>query len=504
MVAPSRRTDVLVSVGVGALALAVYVRTLLPGPGYAGDTAKWQLLGAVGGVPHATGYPLYVALDQVWVALVPWGSVAWRVNLLSAVLAGVAVGVLYLLLRILGVRRAVGAGTALVFAFSATFWSQAVVAEVYALHVLFLVTVTACLARWRSGGTNGWLLAGLGLYALSFGHHLTTGIALPGIVWIVWSDRRRAWSRGNALFVVTAVALSASQYLYLMRSSAVGGYHEATIDNLADVLGYVTGGDFKDSMLTFSWYELLVVRLRMLGSFMRQEYSVLLVPIVAGIVRGLRSASAAHRAIAVHLLWLAVGTAIYVANYDVPDIIVFCIPLFLALAVFLGLGLDAGVEWLGSLRPAPRWTAWGLTASSAALVVVVLVANVSEADQRGNVADAARVKRALDVAEDCAILLTDGYHDSEYFWYYLLGEGLGRERHLALANQVVPQDVENYLATGAAPVGLAAVELRDHCIEPPLYTATPSQAEALVDHGLELTRVAEDVWRVERELPDED
>ncbi|HET8620180.1 MAG TPA: DUF2723 domain-containing protein, partial [Acidimicrobiales bacterium] len=103
----SRRSDALVACGVGALSLALYARSLLPGTGYAGDTAKWQFLGVVGGVPHATGYPLYVALDQAWVAAVPWGSMAWRVNLLSAVLGAAAVGVLYLLLRTLDVRPVV-------------------------------------------------------------------------------------------------------------------------------------------------------------------------------------------------------------------------------------------------------------------------------------------------------------------------------------------------------------------------------------------------------------
>ena len=53
----SRRSDALVALGVGGFALTVYAVTLLPGTGYSGDTAKWQMLGVVGGVPHATGYP---------------------------------------------------------------------------------------------------------------------------------------------------------------------------------------------------------------------------------------------------------------------------------------------------------------------------------------------------------------------------------------------------------------------------------------------------------------
>src|SRR5262245_39465819 len=153
-------SDRSIAVGVAVVALVAYVRSLLPGIGYSGDTAKFQMLGAVGGVPHATGYPLYVLVVQVFHHLVPFGSSAWRANLLSAVFGAAAIAVLYRLLRLLDVRPAVGAATALTFAFTVTFWSQAVVAEVYTLHILLTVAVAACLARWRLGGANAWLLAG--------------------------------------------------------------------------------------------------------------------------------------------------------------------------------------------------------------------------------------------------------------------------------------------------------------------------------------------------------
>lgn len=490
----SRRSDALVACGVGALSLALYARSLLPGTGYAGDTAKWQFLGVVGGVPHATGYPLYVALDQAWVAAVPWGSVAWRVNLLSAVLGAAAVGVLYLLLRTLDVRPVVAIATALVFAVSGTYWSQAVIAEVYTLHVLFLITVTACLAHWRAGAANGWLLAGLGLYALSFGNHLTTVVALPGIAWIVYTDRRRALTGRTAAFVAGAALLGASQYLYLMRLSEIGAYREADIETLGDVAGYVTGGDFKDSMFAFGPRELVVDRVPLLLDYLGLEFSVLLVPIALGIVRGLWSLPAPGRAVAVHLGWLAVGTSLYVLNYDVPDLVVFCLPLFAALAVFLGLGLDGVVGWLQARRGDAPWLMPVVAGVLAAVVAVFAVANHDGASQRDTVADAERVERALDAAGDSGVLLTDSYHDSEYFWYYLLGEGLGEERDLVVADQVRPAQVVEYFTAGSGPVAAAAQSIG--LADPPLYTATARQARQLSERGLTATRLAEDVWRI--------
>ena len=79
--------------------------------------------------------------------------------------------------------------------------------------------------------------------------------------------------------------------------------------------------------------------------------------------------------------------------------------------------------------------------------------------------------------------------DSEFVWYYLLGEGLGDERRLRLGNMVAPGRVRRYLdgsgLPGIAPAGL------------PVYTATPQQARDLRAEGLDVTEVAPGAWRVE-------
>ena len=49
---------------------------------------------AVGGVPHPTGYPLYLLISKIFQAI-PIGSLAYRTNLLSAVCMASASLVLY-------------------------------------------------------------------------------------------------------------------------------------------------------------------------------------------------------------------------------------------------------------------------------------------------------------------------------------------------------------------------------------------------------------------------
>ncbi|HEV7759961.1 MAG TPA: DUF2723 domain-containing protein [Acidimicrobiales bacterium] len=495
----ARTIDRLVTVAVVVVTGAVYLRSLLPGVGYSGDTAKFQLLGVVGGVPHATGYPLYVFLDQAFHHLVPWGTSAWRANLLSAVFGAAAIAVLYRLLRTLDVRAWVAAATALTFAFTTTFWSQAVVAEVYTLHILLTVSVAAGLARWRLGASNAWLLGGLGLYALSFGHHLTTGLALPAVAWIVLSDRRRALTRGNVAFVAGAVVVGAAQYLYLLYMDRVGGYVEYPVENLGDIVTYVTGGPFKDAMFAFTPHQLVHDRLPEVWRFLREEYLVLLAPVAYGLVRALRRPLPAQRAIAVYLVLLGLASAFYAMNFDVLDVLVFFLPFFLVLAVFLGLGLEgivAGVQRHAATRGATAGVvAAAVVVAVAAIPVVTGLVDHPRSSQRGNVADAARIERAIDAAGHHAVFVTDNYQDSEFLWYHVLGEGLGRRRDLVVSNQLTTDEVVTYFEGGDSRLTTDAATLADPGI-PRVLTATRNQARALRQAGLHVVPVARGVWEI--------
>ena len=86
----SKYAPAAMSGGIFAAAMALYLPTLAPSV-LPGDYAEFQMCAAVLGVPHPTGYPLYVLLGKVF-TLLPVGDVAYRVNLSSAIyMAGAAV-----------------------------------------------------------------------------------------------------------------------------------------------------------------------------------------------------------------------------------------------------------------------------------------------------------------------------------------------------------------------------------------------------------------------------
>ncbi len=60
----------------GLICLFVYLLTLLPGVSF-GDSAEFQRVPAELGIPHPTGFPVYVLLGKLF-SLIPLESIAWR------------------------------------------------------------------------------------------------------------------------------------------------------------------------------------------------------------------------------------------------------------------------------------------------------------------------------------------------------------------------------------------------------------------------------------------
>jgi hypothetical protein len=126
-----------------AMALAVYAPTVardLSWAGAATDGGELITASFTLGVPHPPGYPTYVVLGKL-VSLLPLGTVAFRYNLFSAVCAALAAGLLFAAIRAHWdgrVRPVTAIAAALAFAWLPLVWSQAVVAEVYALNLLFV------------------------------------------------------------------------------------------------------------------------------------------------------------------------------------------------------------------------------------------------------------------------------------------------------------------------------------------------------------------------------
>ncbi|MGD8627258.1 MAG: DUF2723 domain-containing protein [Anaerolineae bacterium] len=210
------------ALGVGIVALAVYVASLAPGLTFANHGVDGGDLIAAAynlGVPHPPGYPTYTLLAWLLTRL-PVGVVAYRVNLLSAICTAGAVALLYTCVRQLlpagGRSRLLLPGaTALTFAFASLPWSQAVIAEVYGLLALFAALLLWLLLRWRSGGGDRHLWLAALVLGLGLGNHLTLIFAAPAALILIWPQRQR-WLRVRVLLPCLLLFLAGlGVYAYL-------------------------------------------------------------------------------------------------------------------------------------------------------------------------------------------------------------------------------------------------------------------------------------------------
>jgi hypothetical protein len=181
------RKDYWLAVLIGVLALALYVRTLAPDVLY-GDSAEFQTLAYTLGTTHSTGYPVYLLLARL-VGFLPLYSPAWRVNLFSALCAAWTVGGVYLLARYFTPNRIGAALGSAALALSYTFWSQAIIAEVYTPGMAVLTTVLLLLAHWQREpfARRRALLAATALTCLTLGVHASAALIAPAaLVFVLW------------------------------------------------------------------------------------------------------------------------------------------------------------------------------------------------------------------------------------------------------------------------------------------------------------------------------
>ena len=84
--------------------MAVYLRTLAPGL-LPGDSGEFQILAYRLGHAHTTGYAVYLLFLTKLITFLPVDEIAFRVNLFSALMAGVTLVNVYLIGRLVWENR---------------------------------------------------------------------------------------------------------------------------------------------------------------------------------------------------------------------------------------------------------------------------------------------------------------------------------------------------------------------------------------------------------------
>jgi len=400
-----------------ALPLMVYLPDLSPYVGRA-DTFEFQVIGPQLGIAHPSGYPLYTLICKLF-SWLPFGSVAWRINLSSAVFAALAAGCLFLALvsdlddGATERARPVAFLVAMILAFSPTLWSRSIEAEVYALNACLVALGLLLAVRWHAGRLQprcAWPALGL-LIGLAISSHVTLGalaaLAATGLLVKRLRPRARTW--GLAL-LLGLLGLSLYAYIPLRWPAVTGGEWMSP----QAFFRFVTNADSGGALRSLAFYQdparwglvgrLFVAQVGWGGLFLAVVGLVALVRRRPALAMGMVLAFGA---------WVWFNLGFYVAD---PDYSAFLIPAHVVLVYWLGRGARAIDRVAPARYPLLRPTYLTLLAALA-LSRIWQTGPALDTRAQGRVDEAwARYVLAQPLAEDAAILA-----DSEKFppLYYL-------------------------------------------------------------------------------------
>ena len=214
-----------------------------------GDSPELITAAVTLGVAHAPGYPLFTILGHLF-SLVPFGSLPFRVNLLSAVCNALTIGLVYFSAFRLTRSQLAAAVAALLLAVNPTFWEWSLAAEVFPLNNLLAAVLILLLVTWHEHPERSVLLiAAFFVAGLALTNHQTIVLLAPAFCFVLW--QRRSFLRPRLLAIgVIAFVTGLVPYGYIPWASAHHPVHNwGNVSSFHDFVGLITRRSYGSSRL---------------------------------------------------------------------------------------------------------------------------------------------------------------------------------------------------------------------------------------------------------------
>lgn len=279
----------IVSVIVFITALYIYIITLAPTVWFI-DSGELSAVASTLGIAHPTGYPLFTIIGHLFTLLPISSSQVYNLNVMSAFFCSLGAVIFFLFLSNLFTLKGniklpvktkkpvkkddkhntegqsadfaaviiIPAVSALLMAFSKTFWATANSVEVYPLHVFFIILLSLIFLKAISETNSNekgisffqsskyYLMFALVL-GLSFTNHMTTILLAPACLTLFLYknlyDRQRMWKL--LFWMAVCFIIGFSVYIYLpVRANMNPDFLWGNPYNLERFRWHITGKQF--------------------------------------------------------------------------------------------------------------------------------------------------------------------------------------------------------------------------------------------------------------------
>lgn len=216
------------------------------------------------GVEHPPGYPLFTAIGHLFSQL-PFGSVAYRVHLASALFGALSAALAWLCARRFGCGRLAAYVAALGLGMSPVFWSQAIIAEVYTLNTFFFLVLTylglaACPPGSRAPAPGGerllpWIAF---LFGLSLSNHYPLMLLVsPAFLVLLWPLRMAILRRFGFLALLVVAGLLPYVWMVFRSWAAVPINFDGPLESIPEILFFVSRAGYAgvDHSASSTWLD---------------------------------------------------------------------------------------------------------------------------------------------------------------------------------------------------------------------------------------------------------
>jgi hypothetical protein len=370
----------------------------------------------VAGISHPPGYPIHSLLGKLFTFL-PFGSVAYRVHLLSALFGALSCGVLFFIAHLLMASRVVAFAVAIAYGASREFWAQAIIAEVYSLNAFFFFLTLALALRYLHAPNARVLKGGALVVGLGMSHHWPLYLlSLPGVLIALWPRRREIAHEASRALPFFLAGLLPYVYLVVRSNMNPSISFYGPLDSLERFLFFVLRSGYADvdTTATAGWHD----RLRFAG-FLARETAWQFTPLGAALA--IAGFAAQWRRWPKNVAWglsasFAGGTILLLVllrrDFGFIEQAVFKVyPLlpYGVMALWLGLGIQEAAHWLA--QRAVRF-ADAVPAALGAVVIVAMTAAHAEGNWRAGYTWARDyAETVLAAVADNAIIITTADSD---------------------------------------------------------------------------------------------
>ncbi|MDR2461233.1 MAG: DUF2723 domain-containing protein, partial [Deltaproteobacteria bacterium] len=211
-----------------ALIIAIfYIICSNPGIGWR-DGPEFAITPVYLDVSHPSGFPTYNLLAKIFTWL-PFGALALKITIFTALAGGASLFLFALLLRTLHNFKDNPAylwlfAPLVLFAVDKAVFLSSTELEVYSLNTAFLLVLLFCATKWRMGKGIAWLYSGAFIYGIACGNHAALSLYLPILLMLsIWGgpqneqDKVNIWSHFKRVgALIPFFILGLSVYLLLI------------------------------------------------------------------------------------------------------------------------------------------------------------------------------------------------------------------------------------------------------------------------------------------------